>query len=88
MTTCVRFAFPPEFVHGPIIYTLGKNFGLVTNIHRANIGDRQSWVEMELVGAPTAIAAGVGWLRHQGLDIARVESPPANVRGCWMIVPA
>jgi hypothetical protein len=73
----VRFAYPPELLHTAIIYTLSKEFGLVTNIHRANVGDAESWVEMELVGAPMAIAAGVGWLQHQGVHVAPVEVPPA-----------
>jgi hypothetical protein len=77
MSTRVRFAHPPELLHTAIIYTLSKEFGPVTNIHRANVGDAGSWVEMELVGAPLAIAAGVGWLRHQGVHVAPLEGPPA-----------
>jgi hypothetical protein len=69
MTSRVRFAYPPELVHRPIIYSLSKKFGIVTNIRRANIGDEQAWVEMELVGTPMAIKAGVDWLRRQGLQV-------------------
>jgi len=72
MSTCVKFIYPPELVHRPIIYALGKRFGLVTNVRRANVGDTQSWVEMELVGRPTAIEAGMDWLRRQGLHVELV----------------
>jgi hypothetical protein len=75
----IRFAYPPELVHRPIIYALSKRFELVTNIHRAKLGDAESWAEMELVGAPTDIAAGLGWLRRQGVLVARVEVSLASI---------
>jgi hypothetical protein len=77
ISTRVRFAYPPELLHTALIYTLSKEFELVTSTHRANVGDAESWVEMELVGAPMAIAAGVDWLLHRGVHVAPVEVPPA-----------
>lgn len=37
----VRFTFPPELIKEPMIYKLGQQFKIVTNIRRADVnGDR------------------------------------------------
>ena len=69
MNTRVKFIYPPELLQQPIIYELGKQFGLATNIRKANIGDTRGWVDMELLGAPMAIQAALTWVREQGLQI-------------------
>jgi len=67
--TRVKFTYTPALLHRPIIYELGKQFGVVTNIRRANISDTQGWVDMELVGAPMAVEATLAWVKGQGLEV-------------------
>jgi hypothetical protein len=73
MSRRIRFAYPPELVHRPIIYALSKKFAIVTNIRRANVGDTRAWRELELAGTPMAITAGLDWLRRQGLRVETVD---------------
>jgi L-aspartate semialdehyde sulfurtransferase ferredoxin len=75
MSTRVRFTYPPELLHKPIMYELGKQFGVVTNIRRANVSDTHGWIEMELVGAPLAIDAGLAWVGEQGLQVEAIKEP-------------
>ncbi len=75
--THVKFTYPPELLRRPIIYELGKQFGVVTNIRRADISDIQGWVEMELVGAPMAVEAALAWVKGQGLEVDIVQQPEA-----------
>ena len=75
--TRVKFTYPPALLHRPIIYELGKQFGLVTNIRRADISDTRGWVDMELLGAPMAIEAALAWVKGQGLEVETVQEPDA-----------
>ena len=40
----VRFTFPQDMVKQPIIYKLGRDFEIVTNIRRAEVTDNMGWV--------------------------------------------
>jgi hypothetical protein len=68
-STRIRFTYPHHLLHTPLIYEMGKEFGVVTNIRRANIGDDQGWVEVELTGAPAAVRGAVEWARGKGVHI-------------------
>ena len=46
----VKFTFLTELVREPIIYQLGQNFQLVTNIRRADVREDMGWVVLELDG--------------------------------------
>jgi hypothetical protein len=80
--TRVKFTYPLELLHRPIIYELGKQSGVVTNICRANISDTWGWVDMELVGAPMAVEAALAWVKGQGLKVDIVQEPGAAHLGC------
>jgi L-aspartate semialdehyde sulfurtransferase ferredoxin len=78
MSTHVTFVYPPELLQRPVIYELGKQFGLVTNIRKANIADAHGWVVLELVGAPLAIQAALLWVREQGLSVEVIEAADSS----------
>jgi len=65
----VHLTFPRELVDQPIIYYLGKNHNLITNIRRADVTDRQGWVLLELEGAQEDIDAGVRELEAKGVRV-------------------
>ena len=44
----VTFTFKTELIKRPVIYELGKNFDVVTNIRRAEVNQKQGWVILEL----------------------------------------
>ncbi len=47
----VMFTFPPERIDEPIIYNIGVQFKVVTNIRRADVSENKGWVVLELEGA-------------------------------------
>jgi L-aspartate semialdehyde sulfurtransferase ferredoxin len=65
----VKFTFPPDLVNTPIIYNMGKEFGVVTNIRRANLSHDRGWVILEVVGTSEAIEKSLSWAREQGVRI-------------------
>ena len=74
--TSARFhlTFPEHLISEPVIHRVGTEFGLVTNIRRANIEERHGWVILEMDGDDDAIAAAVAWLASRGVQVDRIEA--------------
>ena len=70
----VMFTFKPEGSSEPIIYELGQQFHLVTNIHRANAAEDRGWIEVELEGEEKNIEAGIGWAVAKGVRVDRIDN--------------
>ncbi|MQG20937.1 MAG: FeS-binding protein [SAR202 cluster bacterium] len=64
-----RFTFPQDLVTEPIIYNLGRNFELITNIRRANVTDDQGWVILELEGDQDEIERGIAWVTENKVRV-------------------
>ncbi len=77
-STHVKFIYPPELLHQPVIYQLGKQFNIVTNIRRADISNSHGWVDMELQGDPPDIQQALDWAYQHNLflepDVAAVAA--------------
>ena len=65
----VMLTYSPELSSEPIIYTIGQQFNLVTNIHRADATEDRGWIELELEGAERDIEAGIAWAISRGVRI-------------------
>jgi len=69
----VKFTFPQELITLPIIYELGKNFNLVTNIRRADVTEDRGWVILELDGELDEIERGLDWVASKGVRVDPVQ---------------
>jgi ABC-type methionine transport system ATPase subunit len=71
----IRFhlTFPEHLVQEPVIWRLGREFGVVTNIRRASIEERFGWVILEMEGTEGHIARAVAWLADQGIQVDRID---------------
>lgn len=65
----VRFTFSAELVREPIIYRLGKDFDLVTNIRRADVRSDVGWVVLEIDGSDAEIQRGLDWVGTTGVRV-------------------
>ena len=65
----VMFTFSEELVKEPIIYNLGQQFRVVTNIHRADISESKSWIVLELEGEEKEIDDGIAWVTSKGVRV-------------------
>ena len=43
----VKFSFPADMVKEPVIYRLGRDFEIVTNIRRADVREDIGWVILD-----------------------------------------
>ena len=69
----VKFTFMSELVKEPIIYQLGQNFQVVTNIRRADVRENMGWVVLELDGEDTEIERGLDWVSAIGVRVDPVS---------------
>ncbi len=65
----VRFTFPEQLITEPLIYNLGRNFEIITNIRRANVQERVGWVVLELEGEDSEIDRGLEWMTEAGVRV-------------------
>ena len=65
----VMFTFPPQLVREPIIYDLGIQFKVITNIRRADITENKGWVVLELEGEEKDIEQAITWLTDKGIRV-------------------
>ena len=68
--------FPQELLKEPIIYTLSQQFGVMTNIHLADIAEDRGWMVLELEGDEKQIDEGIAWMTGRGV---RVEPAAGDV---------
>ena len=69
VTKRVKFTFPQELIKAPVIYKLGVDFGIVTNIRRADIRDDMGWVVLELEGESGVVDDGLKWVISTGVRV-------------------
>lgn len=69
----VKFTFLTALVKEPIIYQLGQNFDVVTNIRRADVREDMGWVVLELDGEDSEIQRGLDWVSAIGVRVDPVS---------------
>ena len=69
----MRLIFGRDLVTEPVIYHLGKNYAIVTNIRRADVTREEGWVVLEMTGEPDELERGVGYLESRGVRVEPVE---------------
>jgi hypothetical protein len=69
----VKFTFKQELITIPLIYELGKQFSIITNIRRADVTEDRGWVILELDGDLGEIERGLAWVAEQGVRVDPVQ---------------
>jgi ABC-type methionine transport system ATPase subunit len=68
-TKRVRFTFPEELIKEPLIYNLGRQFEVITNVRMADVDEKTGWVVLELEGEPGEIDRSIDWARAKGVRV-------------------
>ena len=69
----VRITFPEEKIKEPIIYQIGKDYKVVTNIRRADVTEKTGWVDLELIGEAKEVERAVADLKKKGVKVDPIE---------------
>lgn len=65
----VRLTFLDHMIRQPVIYQMGRDFDVVTNIRRADVQENVGWVILELEGGEEEIDRALDWARGLGVRV-------------------
>ncbi len=68
-TRRIRFTFEGDAVREPVIYLVGREFDVVTNIRMADVEHDFGWVVLELDGDHDEIDRALGWVASKGVRV-------------------
>jgi len=69
----VHITFPEGKITEPIIYQIGQEYQVITNIRRADVTEKTGWVDLEITGAPKEVERAVEGLKKKGVKIDPIE---------------
>lgn len=69
----IYLTYPPRLIREPVIYELGVQFALRTNIRGATVSDAMGLVALEIEGTREEIDRGIAWLRARGVAVEPIE---------------
>jgi L-aspartate semialdehyde sulfurtransferase ferredoxin len=65
----VRFTFPEDLIKEPVIYKLGMEFAVITNVRMADVDEHTGWVILELEGDGPEIERSLAWAQERGVRV-------------------
>ena len=65
----VMFTFPQELIKEPIIFNLGQQFNVTSNIRRADVSEGKGWVVLEMEGDENNIEQSIAWVTSKGVKV-------------------
>jgi len=65
--------YPTKLVTRPVLWELGKNFPVVTNIRQCSVTDEIGIVSLSLEGEREEIKKAIVWLEELGIKVEPVE---------------
>lgn len=65
----VRLTFPETLIKEPVIYLLGKEYQVITNVRMADVDEHTGWVVLELEGDPAEIDRALEWAQSRGVRV-------------------
>ncbi len=65
--------FPEDKIREPIIYQIGREYNVVTDVRRADVRDTTGWADVELSGDTMEIERAVAGLRAKGCVVDPIE---------------
>jgi hypothetical protein len=69
----IRLFFPSDLITEPVVYTMGKQFEVVTNIRGGEISGDSGWLYIELAGEDDEIDRAISWAIDTGIRVDPVE---------------
>jgi len=68
------FTFTEEQIRDPVIYNLGQQYNLVTNIRQAKLSEDEGWITLDLEGDEHNLDQGIAWVTSRGVRVDIIES--------------
>lgn len=74
----MKLTFPPDLMNTPLVYSMGKQFQVVTNIRRANVSGDRGWIILEISGNDDEIGRALDWAKAQGVHVEESDGDTAS----------
>ena len=65
--------FPEDKIKEPIVYQIGREYQVVTNVRRADVRETTGWMDLELTGETAEIERAIDGLRKKGVVVDPIE---------------
>jgi hypothetical protein len=65
--------FPEEKIRQPIIYQIGREYNVVTDVRRADVRETTGWADVEFTGDTAEIERAIAGLRAKGCVVDPIE---------------
>ena len=65
--------FPEDKIKEPVIYQIGREYKVITNVRRADVRETTGWMDLELSGETSEIERAVTGLRQKGVIVDPIE---------------
>jgi len=65
--------YPARLITRPLIYELGREFPVVTNLRQASVNDEVGLVSIEIEGERQTLHDAIAWLEQQGVKVEPIE---------------
>jgi L-aspartate semialdehyde sulfurtransferase ferredoxin len=72
-TSRLWLMYPSRLITRPVVYELGKNFDLITNVRQASVTPEVGIVSLEIEGDRENIKKAIAWLEELGVKVEPVE---------------
>lgn len=69
----VYLTFPKDTIQKPLVWQLGRDFDIVTNIRLATVSGDVALVGLGLEGTEEEIKRGLAWIEAQGVRVEPIE---------------
>ncbi len=69
----LHLTFPENLIQEPIMWRLGRQYDIITNVRRANVEEKVGWVILEVDGTEEALEEGIAWMREVGVQVDRLD---------------
>jgi ABC-type methionine transport system ATPase subunit len=69
----VHVQFPEDKIKEPVIYQIGHEYNVVTNVRRADVRETTGWMDLELTGDSAEIERAIVGLRKKGVVVDPIE---------------
>ena len=68
-TKHVRLTYSQQLIKEPLIYNMGHQFNVITDVRMADVGPTAGFVILELVGDEDEIERALNWAREKGVRV-------------------
>jgi ABC-type methionine transport system ATPase subunit len=72
-TRRIHLDFPKSLITEPLIWRVGREFEVMTNIRRANVDHESGWVDLGLEGDDEEIEKAIQFLKDKGVGVSPIE---------------